>query len=142
MKKLLFIFFSLISLHVFSQDTSMLEKAIFDKINVHRTKIGKPKFVYNSSMVMSCRQHSSYMGKTDNLVHVKNLDNVSANGEIIQMTYVMEMTNSEIASEVLQNFLNSPSHKSLIQSNYTKCCVGIFIRDDQSLWVTIRFYYL
>ena len=137
MKNLLFVIFSLICTQVLGQDTTLLEKAIFDRINTHRTKLGKAKYVYDNTIVTSCRKHSRYMGKTDNLVHVKVLNNASA--EIIQMTYVTEMTNAEVASEVLKNFLNSPSHKKLVESNYTKCSVGVFIGNDESLWVTIRF---
>jgi len=140
MKNLLFFVFSLFYINGFSQDTTMLEKSIFDRINTHRTKIGKTKYVYNNSMVGSCRKHSRYMGKTDNLVHVQDLESVNAGGEIIQMTYINDMTNSEVANEVLKNFLNSPSHKKLIESSYTKCTVGVFINNDGSLWITIRFF--
>lgn len=140
MKNLLFLVFSFFYISGFSQDTTMLEKAIFDRINTHRTKIGRVKYVYNGSMVASCRKHSRYMGKTDNLVHVRSLDEVKASGEIIQMTYITDMTNSEIANEVLQNFLNSPPHKGMIESYHTKCSVGVFIKSDDSLWITIRFY--
>jgi uncharacterized protein YkwD len=138
MKNLLFVIFSLFCVHVLGQDTTMLEKTIFDRINTHRVKIGKSELTYNNDMVVSCRKHSRYMGKTDNLVHVKNLGEASA--EIIQMTYIMDMTNSEVANEVLQNFINSPSHKKIVESNYNRCSVGIFIDVDQSLWVTIRFF--
>jgi len=137
MKNLLFVIFSLICTQVFGQDTTLLEKSIFDRINTHRTKLGKKKYVYDHSIVASCRKHSRYMGKTDNLVHVKNLNNAVA--EIIQVTYITDMTNTEIANEVLQNFLNSPSHKEIVESNYTKCSVGVFIGNDDSLWITIRF---
>ena len=137
MKNLLFVIFSLICTQVFGQDTTLLEKSIFDRINTHRTKLGKKKYVYDNSIVASCRKHSRYMGKTDNLVHVKNLNNAVA--EIIQVTYITDMTNTEIANEVLQNFLNSPSHKEIVESNYTKCSVGVFIGNDESLWITIRF---
>ncbi|MFM7662314.1 MAG: hypothetical protein ACKO6A_06590, partial [Bacteroidota bacterium] len=63
----------LIPTHLLSQDNSNLEKEIFNKINNYRVKIGKSKFIYNDSLVKSCRSHSNSMGINYKLEHVKNL---------------------------------------------------------------------
>ena len=91
-------------------------------------------------MVKSCREYSYFMGKNDNLVHVKDIMSVNASAEIIQQTYIDEQTHSELATSVLNNFLSSPSHKKNIESKYIKISVGVFIGKDESIWVTIRFF--
>ena len=137
MKYILLIFIVLTNLVGFSQDLNNLEKEISNKINSYRKKINKNTFAYNNNIVESCRTHSQFMGKNNTLVHVKNLSD--ANAEIIQMNYTNDRTNSEVAEDVLNSFLNSPPHKKVIESNYSQISVGIYITTEQDLWVTVRF---
>lgn len=122
-----------------SQDTSKLEKEIYKQINNYRIKIGEPKFIYNNSKVQSCRNHSKFMGTKNSLEHVKNLSNVGANSEIIQLNYTDGRTINETSKDVLDIFLDSPPHKKIIEGDYKEISIGVYITDDEDLWVTIRF---
>ncbi|MFM7474008.1 MAG: CAP domain-containing protein [Crocinitomicaceae bacterium] len=128
----------LIPTHLLSQDNSNLEKEIFNKINNYRVKIGKSKFIYNDSMVKSCRSHSNSMGINYKLEHVKNLSEVGANAEIIQLNYTDGRTLVEISSDVLEIFLDSPPHKKIIEDGYKQISIGVYVSEDEDLWVTIR----
>ena len=138
--KTLIILFTFLSFFTWSQDTTSIEKEIFNKITTYRSKKNLNKLLYNCDMVKSCREYSYFMGKNDNLVHVKDIMSVNASAEIIQQTYIDEQTHSELATSVLNNFLSSPSHKKIIESKYIKISVGVFIGKDESIWVTIRFF--
>jgi uncharacterized protein YkwD len=118
----------LIPINIISQDNSNLEKEIFNKINNYRVKIGKSKFTFNDSLVKSCRSHSNSMGINYKLEHVKNLSEVGANAEII-----------ETSDDVLDIFLDSPSHKKIIEGIYNQISIGVYVTKDEDLWVTIRF---
>lgn len=137
MKNILILFVILTNL-CFSQDP-LLENEIFKKINTHQNKKGLKFLSYNKEQVKSCREHSKYMSINNLLVHVKDINKVNASAEIIQQTYSNEQTNSEIAKSVLQSFLNSPSHKKIIETQYTKISVGIF-KNGEEIWITIRFF--
>ena len=135
--------FSLLSImccfNSFAHDTTAVEKEIFNKINNYRSTIGKSKLTYVTSKVESCRSHSRHMGINNNLEHVKSLSQVGANAEIIQMNYTDGRTNEEIAIDVLEIFIDSQAHKKIIEGDYSQISVGVFITDDEDLWVTIRF---
>lgn len=122
-----------------SQDTSKLEKEIYKQINNYRIKIGEPKFIYNISKVQSCRNHSKFMGTKNSLEHIKNLSKVGANAEIIQLNYADGRTLNETSKDVLDIFLDSPTHKKIIEGDYKEISIGIYITNDKDLWVTIRF---
>lgn len=129
----------LIPFNIISQDNSNIEKEIFNKINNYRVKIGKSKFTFNDSLVKSCRSHSNSMGINYKLEHVKNLSEVGANAEIIQLNYTTGRTFIETSDDVLDVFLDSPSHKKIIEGIYNQISIGVFVTKDEDLWVTIRF---
>lgn len=131
--------FLLIPNFLISQDTSKLEKEIYKQINNYRIKIGEPKLIYSNSKVQSCRNHSKFMGTKNSLEHVKNLSNVGANSEIIQLNFTDGRTLNEISIDVLDVFLDSPPHKKIIEGDYKEISIGVYITDDEDLWVTIRF---
>ena len=122
-----------------SQDTSKLEKEIYKQINNYRIRIGGPKFIYNNSKVQSCRNHSKFMGTKNSLEHVKNLSQVGANSEIIQLNYTDGRTLNETSKDVLDIFLDSPLHKKIIEGEYKEISIGVYVTEDKDLWVTIRF---
>jgi len=141
MKFILFVVSSMIFRGiVFSMDTLTLEKEIYNKINSYRKAQGLTKLTYLSENVQSCRQHSKRMGDKWQLFHVSKLDSVHARAEIIQLNFTMSQTVLETAQSVLETFTDSPPHKNIMVSAYQSISVGVFITDDEDLWVTIRFY--
>jgi uncharacterized protein YkwD len=139
MKFILITLYLICCSYLFSQNKTAIETEIFNEINSYREEIGKSKFIYVSNMVESCRAHSKYMGTNNLLEHVKSLSQVGAKAEIIQMNYTDGRTNEEIAIDVLEIFIDSQAHKKIIEGDYSQISVGVFITDDEDLWVTIRF---
>jgi uncharacterized protein YkwD len=129
-----------LSFYSFSTDTLKIEKEIYNQINSYRTKIGKSKLTYSSKNVKSCRNHSLYMGTNWILVHVSSLQEVNASAEIIQLNTTMNQNEIQTAKSVLDIFIKSLPHKKIIESDYREISVGVYITDDEDLWVTIRFY--
>ncbi|MBM3186153.1 MAG: hypothetical protein FJZ67_07620 [Bacteroidetes bacterium] len=136
-----FVFFLLITTNLTAQDHSNLEKEIFKQINKYRTKIGQAKFTYNPSLVISCRNHSKSMGVNSKLEHVKNFGEVGANAEIIQLNYTDGRSLVEVSTDVLEIFLDSPPHKKIIEDGYKQISIGVYVSEDEDLWVTIRLIY-
>jgi uncharacterized protein YkwD len=138
--KILFCLLSMICFFCsFAHDTTSVEKEIFNKINNYRIELGKSKLTYDVSKVESCRSHSRLMGINNNLEHVKSLSQVGANAEIIQLNYTDGRTDEEIAIDVLEVFIDSLAHKKILEGAYHQISVGVFITEDEDLWVTIRF---
>ena len=80
------------------------------------------------------------MGTSVKLQHVASLSEVNALAEIIQINYTLGRTEIETAQDVLDIFIESASHKKIIESNYKEISVGVFITTDDDIWVTVRFY--
>ena len=125
---------------VHSIDTLKLEQAIFNQINLYRVNNGLPKCTYSPQQVRSCRNHSLYMGTNWILVHVSSLEEVNARAEIIQLNTTMNQNEIQAAKSVLDIFIKSLPHKKIIESDFKKISIGVFITADDDLWVTVRFY--
>jgi uncharacterized protein YkwD len=80
------------------------------------------------------------MGTNWILVHVSSLQEVNASAEIIQLNTTMNQNEIQTAKSVLDIFIKSLPHKKIIESDYREISVGVYITDDEDLWVTIRFY--
>jgi uncharacterized protein YkwD len=80
------------------------------------------------------------MGTLVKLQHVTSLSEVNALAEIIQLNYTLSRTENETAQDVLDIFINSESHKRIIESNFKEIAVGVYVTTNEDLWVTIRFY--
>jgi uncharacterized protein YkwD len=65
--------------------------------------------------------------------------NLGYQSEIIQKANSYGFTEDELAKKILNNFLNSPSHKELIDENSRKIGIGIITTKENYSWVTIRF---
>ena len=71
---------------------------------------------------------------------MSSLQEVNARAEIIQFNYTLARNELETGISVLEVFIDSSPHKNIIESDYKAMSVGVFISDDDDLWVTIRFY--
>jgi uncharacterized protein YkwD len=146
----LFILFSFVS---FSQLTNLdLENKVYEKIKLHKKNLSNYKeLIVDSSMSISCRQHSVKMCSEDNLEHIKSFNGIKGKSEIIQFTVHSSSDFDKLAQKILTNFLNSPSHKKNIEEASTLIGVGIYIKKTETVidletfisyevWTTIRFF--
>lgn len=139
MKTTLSILFLLISFISSSQIMSPLESEILNVLKNYKIKFNKNSVVINKEMSESCRQHSIFMGSTGNLNHVSDFTKVIGKSEIIQQNHNFMRTDKEIAQSVLDVFLNSPSHKKLLEENSKQIGVGVYVDSEGLVWVTVRF---
>jgi uncharacterized protein YkwD len=79
------------------------------------------------------------MGTTGDLKHISDFTKVIGKTEIIQQNHNFMRTNKEIAKSVLEVFLNSPSHKKMLEENSKQMGVGIYVDSEGLVWVTVRF---
>ena len=114
--------------------TSDIENAIYNEINNYKKKQNN-SLVLNQELSSVSRKHSIHMEKTNELEH----DYSIYEEEIVQRTNNVNRTNSDVAKVVLNNFLNSPSHKEIIENKHHKIGVGVVIDNLGYVWVTIRF---
>lgn len=128
----LFILFSFVS---FSQLTS-LEQKVVKLVKEYKLKLNGDDVTEDSKISLECRTYSKTMISNNELEHDPNLGYQS---EIIQKANSYGFTEDELAKKILNNFLNSPSHKELIDENSRKIGVGIITTKENYSWVTIRF---
>jgi uncharacterized protein YkwD len=128
----LFILFSFVS---FSQLTS-LEQKVVKLVKEYKLKFNGDEVTEDSKISLESRTYSKTMVLNNKLEHNPNLGYQS---EIIQKANSFGFTEEDLAQKILKNFLNSPSHKELIDENSRKIGVGIITTKENYTWVTIRF---
>lgn len=134
MKIICFLFLSL-PLIGFSQDVSSLELEIYKAVNAYKQKTNKTSVVLDSTLSAQSRMHTKFMVETQNLEHAEYIE---SRGEIIQKTNNIDCTEEQVAKKVLTNFLNSPSHKEILDFKISKIGVGVMVEESGYVWVTIR----
>jgi len=152
MKTIITTIFLFISFVSFSQTNIELENKVYEKIKQHKKKlINYKELIVDSSMSISCRQHSVKMCSEDNLEHIKSFNGIKGKSEIIQFVVHSNNDFDKLSQKILTNFLNSPSHKKSIEETSTLIGVGIYIKKTETIidletfisyevWVTIRFF--
>jgi len=135
MKTLTLILFSLFTFSFFSQ-TSSLEKEIYKVINEYKIKLNKNSVSLDDTLSSQSRVHTTWMVENNLLEHAEY---IKAHGEIIQRTNNIDCTEYQVAKKVLTNFLNSPSHKEIIDEQSRIMGVGVIVEEIGYVWVTIRF---
>ncbi|MFN5888055.1 MAG: CAP domain-containing protein [Flavobacteriales bacterium] len=118
-----------------SQNVSSLEKEIHKVVNTYKLKTSKTSVALDSALSAQSRAHTRFMAETQELEHAEL---IKARGEIIQRTNNIDCTEAQVAKKVLTNFLNSPSHKEILDLEITKIGVGVVVEESGYVWVTIR----
>jgi len=129
------IFLSVFYFTSFSQ-LSTLEQKVLNLVKEYKIKLNNDEITEDSKISLECRTYSKTMISNNELKHDPNLGYQS---EIIQKANSYGFTEDELAKKILNNFLNSPSHKELIEENSRKIGVGIITTKENYSWVTIRF---
>ncbi len=118
-----------------SQNVSTLEQEIHKAVNSYKQKTRKTSVALDSALSAQSRAHTRFMVETQELEHAEF---INARGEIIQRTNNIDCTEAQVAKKVLTNFLNSPSHKEILDLEIVKIGVGVVVEDSGYVWVTIR----
>lgn len=123
-----------------------IEKETWRSVNEYRKSIGLKKLKAVHFISEECRRHSTELGEGKAKPHdgfnsrvdsIKLRMQVHAAGENI---YEAEgVSEEEIADHALQGWLKSPSHKEVVEGNYTHAGAGVFKTADGGYFLTMIF---
>ncbi len=120
----------------------LLEKEVFDIINQHRVSLGLPEYNWSITIAKQCRTHSQNMafgyidfghqGLQERLSTIKNTFRfIAKSGEVIYRQLITE----DVASNVVQNWLNDSNSRQKILGDFNFTGVGI-AKSEKGIYVT------
>ena len=102
-----------------------VEAAVHRLVNEHRTGMGLPALEWNEIIANECRQHSEEMANAHTINHDGFNERINKIGETISWNWAGENVAYNYSAEaVVIAWLNSPGHKSNIESNSNLTGVG------------------
>jgi len=103
-----------------------VEAEVHRLVNEHRTGMGLPVLVWNETIAIECRQHSQEMANTNTLSHDGFNERINNISETISWSWAGEnVAYNYSAQGAVTAWLNSPGHKSNIESNSNLTGVGV-----------------
>ena len=103
-----------------------IEAEIHRFVNEHRAGMGLSALEWNETIANECRQHSEEMANTNSLNHDGFNERINKIGETISWSWAGENVAYNYSAEaVVIAWLNSPGHKSNIESNSNLTGVGV-----------------
>lgn len=109
-----------------STPSDTVEAEVHRLINEHRTGMGLSALVWNETIASICRQHSQDMANLHTLNHDGFNERIDKIGEKISWSWAGENVAYNYSAEgAVVAWLNSPGHKSNIESNSNLTGVGV-----------------
>ena len=103
-----------------------VEAEVHRLVNLHRTGMGLSVLEWDETIAVECRQHSQDMANTNSLNHDGFNERINKIGETISWSWAGEnVAYNYSADAVVIAWLNSPGHKSNIESNSNLTGVGV-----------------
>lgn len=103
-----------------------VEAKVHQLVNEHRTGMGLAALQWNETIAIECRIHSEEMANTNSLNHDGFNERINKIGETISWSWAGENVAYNYSAEAVVNaWLNSPGHKSNIESNSNLTGVGV-----------------
>jgi uncharacterized protein YkwD len=117
--------------------SNSIEKEVYQLINAHRTGIGLAPLEWNETIATECRNHSIDMANAHTINHDGFYDRVNKIKETIPWNWAGEnVAYNYSAQGAVTAWLNSPGHKSNIESNSNLTGVGVAYDEDSTLYFT------
>ncbi len=114
-----------------------VEAEVHRLINLHRTGIGLQSLEWNDIIANECRQHSQDMANGHTINHDGFNERINKIGETIPWNWAGEnVAYNYSAQSVVTAWLNSPGHKSNIESNSNLTGVGVAFDEDSVMYFT------
>jgi len=114
-----------------------IEKEVHQLINTHRTGIGLAPLEWNETIAAECRNHSIDMANAHTINHDGFYDRVNKIKETIPWNWAGEnVAYNYSAQGAVTAWLNSPGHKSNIESNSNLTGVGVAFDEDSTIYFT------
>ena len=117
--------------------SNSIEAEVHRLINLHRTGIGLAALEWSDIIANECRQHSQNMANARTLNHNGFNDRINKIGETISWSWAGEnVAYNYSAQGAVTAWLNSPGHKSNIESNSNLTGVGVAFDEDSVMYFT------
>ena len=145
--KLTLTFFLLIILSISCKDnpvsnnetnpSNSLEQEVYRLINLHRISLGLAELDWNETIAEQCRNHSIEMANAHTINHDGFYDRVNKIKETIPWSWAGENVAYNFSAQAaVTAWLNSPGHKSNIESNSNLTGVGVAFDEDSVMYFT------
>jgi uncharacterized protein YkwD len=117
--------------------SNSIEAEVHRLINLHRTGIGLAALEWNDIIANECRQHSQDMADAHTINHDGFNERINKIGETISWNWAGEnVAYNYSAQGAVTARLNSPGHKSNIESNSNLTGVGVAFDEDSVMYFT------
>jgi len=117
--------------------SNSIEKEVHQLINAHRTGMGLDPLEWNETIATECRTHSREMANAHTINHDGFNERINKIGETISWSWAGENVAYNYSAEaVVIAWLNSPGHKSNIESNSNLTGVGVAFDEDSVMYFT------
>ncbi len=114
-----------------------LGKEVHRLVNLHRASIGLPDLEWSEIISAECRIHSIDMSNTGNINHDGFYERIDRIKEKIPLNWAGEnVALNWNAQAAVTSWLNSPGHKSNIESNSNLTGVGVAFDSDSAMYLT------
>ena len=117
--------------------SNSIEEEVHRLINLHRTGIGLSPLEWNDVIAEQCRNHSIDMANAHTINHDGFNERINKIGETIPWNWAGEnVAYNYSAQSAVTAWLNSPGHKSNIESNSNLTGVGVAFNEDSVMYFT------
>ncbi len=114
-----------------------LEKEVHQLINLHRASIGLSELNWSEIVAAECRTHSSSLANSGTINHDGFYERIDRIKEKISVSWAGENVAQNWSTQsAVTSWLNSPGHKSNIESNSNLTGVGIAFDADSAMYLT------
>ena len=114
-----------------------LGKEVHRLVNLHRASIGLPELEWSEIIAAECRTHSIDMADSKTINHDGFYERIDRIKEKIPLNWAGEnVALNWSAQAAVTSWLNSPGHKSNIESNSNLTGVGVAFDSDSAMYLT------
>jgi len=114
-----------------------VEAEVHRLVNLHRTGMGLAALEWNETIANECRKHSQAMANAHTINHDGFNERINKIGETISWSWAGEnVAYNYSAQGAVTAWLNSPGHKSNIESNSNLTGVGVAFDEDSVMYFT------
>jgi uncharacterized protein YkwD len=117
--------------------SNSIEAEVHRLVNLHRTGMGLEALDWNETIAVECKQHSQEMANAHTINHDGFNERINKIGETISWSWAGEnVAYNYSAQAAVTAWLNSPGHKSNIESNSNLTGVGVAFDEDSVMYFT------
>lgn len=130
------------NLEISSGSHTALEAELFDLVNNYRVSIGLNELTFESTTYYYAGQHNDHMIAQNNVSHAKFGERAKGIAERTGASHVAENVarNYDDMQEVLEAWVDSPSHRMSLEGDYTHSAISIKENNSGNLYFTQMFY--